>query len=76
MGSNNKLVYRLSKEEQIQLWHRKIGHASLSIISNALRNEAIMGLLDLDVNNQSFCGDCQIGKQTRSPHKSVRMLYK
>lgn len=49
---------------------------SISVINKALRNETILRLPNIDVNNQLFYRDyCQIGKQTRSPHKSVRECY-
>ena len=59
----------------MQLWHRKLRHASLSVISTAIKNRAILGLPDLDINNKIFCGDCQISKQTTSSHKSVEECY-
>ena len=65
----------MSKVDQTNLWYKKLGHASISTISKAVKNEAILGIPDIDLHNQVFCGDCQLGKQTKSSHKSTKKCY-
>jgi len=58
----------LSKEEEIKLWHQRLGHLHLKGMKKALSSEAIRGLPDLKIVEGSICGECQIGKQTRMSH--------
>jgi len=58
----------LSKEEEIKLWHQRLGHLHLKGIKKAITSEAIRGLPDLKIVEGSICGECQIGKQTRMSH--------
>jgi hypothetical protein len=58
----------LSKEEEIKLWHQRLGHLHLKGMKKALSSEAIRGLPDLEIIEGSICGECQIGKHTRMSH--------
>jgi len=58
----------LSKEEEVKLWHQKLGHLHLKGMNKALSSEAIRGLHDLKIVEGNICGECQIGKQTRMSH--------
>lgn len=61
-----KPICNLSKKEETQLWHRKLGHVSLRTISKALKEESVQEIPTLDINSDLFCGDCQLGKKIRS----------
>ena len=58
----------LSKEEEIKLWHQKLGHLHLKGMKKAISSEAIRGLPNLKIVEGSIRGECQIGKQTRMSH--------
>jgi len=58
-------TFLLRKEEEIKLWHQRLGHLHLKGINKVLSSEAIIGLPDLKIVEGSICGECQIGKQTR-----------
>jgi len=58
----------LSKEEEIKLWHQRLGHLHLKGMKKALSSEAIRGLSDLKIVESSICGECQTSKQTRMSH--------
>ncbi|KAK2451628.1 putative mitochondrial protein [Trifolium repens] len=58
----------LGKEDEVQLWHQKLGHLSLSGMKKVVTAEAIRGLPKLKITEGSICGKCQIGKQTRMSH--------
>ncbi|KAA0041441.1 gag-pol polyprotein [Cucumis melo var. makuwa] len=60
---------------QIWLWHRKLGHISLRSLDKVIRNEAAVGIPSLDINGKFFCGDCQVGKQTKTSHRSLKECY-
>ena len=58
----------MSKEEEVKLWHQKLGHLHLKGMKKAMSSEAIRGLPDLKIVDNSICGECQFGKQTRMSH--------
>jgi len=58
----------LCKEEEIKLWHQRLGHLHLKGMKKALSLESIRGLPDLKIIEGSICGECQTGKQTRMSH--------
>jgi len=58
----------LSKEEEIKLWHQRLGHLHLKGMNKALTSEAIRGLPDLKIVEGNICGEFQICKQTRMSH--------
>ncbi|KAK2426713.1 putative mitochondrial protein [Trifolium repens] len=58
----------VSKEDEVQLWHQKLGHLNLKGMKKAMTAEAIRGLPKLKIGEGNVCGECQIGKQTRMSH--------
>jgi hypothetical protein len=58
----------MSKEEEVKLWHQKLGHLHLKGMKKAISSKAIRGLPDLKIVENNICGECQIGKQTRMSH--------
>ena len=44
-------------------------------LEKIIKNEAIVGIPNLDVKGNFLCGDCQIGKQIKSTHKSLKECY-
>jgi len=52
----------LSKEEEVKLWHQKLGHLNVQGIKKAISLEAIRGIPKLEITKGSICGECQIGK--------------
>nr|ABN06155.1 Polynucleotidyl transferase, Ribonuclease H fold [Medicago truncatula] len=57
-----------SKEEEIQLWHQKLGHLHLIGMKKVISSKAIRELPNLKIVEGNICGECQIGKQTRMTH--------
>ncbi|KAA0067345.1 putative mitochondrial protein [Cucumis melo var. makuwa] len=74
-NSNMSDTCQLTRSDQTWLWHKKLGHVSMRGLEKIIKNEAIVGIPNLDVNGNFFCGDCQIGKQTRTSHKSLKECY-
>jgi hypothetical protein len=52
----------LSKDEEVKLWHQKLGHLNMQGIKKAISMEAIRGIPRLEITERSICGECQIGK--------------
>ncbi|CAJ2670589.1 unnamed protein product [Trifolium pratense] len=64
----------ITKEDEVKLWHQKLGHLNLRSMKKAISKEAIRGLPNLKIEEGSICGDCQIGKQTKMPHPKLQHL--
>ncbi|MCH79564.1 gag-protease polyprotein [Trifolium medium] len=64
----------ISKEDEVKLWHQKLGHLHLKGMKKAISNEAIRGLPKLKIEEGSICGECQIGKQTKMSHPKLQHL--
>ncbi|KAK2371769.1 gag-protease polyprotein [Trifolium repens] len=58
----------VTTEDEVQLWHQKLGHLNLKGMKKAMTAEAIRGLPRLKIIEGNVCGECQIGKQTRMSH--------
>jgi len=53
------------------LWHRRLGHASMHLLSKLSKKEVVRGLLNLPFQKDKICDACQFGKQVRSSFKSI-----
>ncbi|KAK2380438.1 gag-protease polyprotein [Trifolium repens] len=58
----------VTAEDEVQLWHQKLGHLNLKGMKKAMSAEAIRGLPRLKIIEGKVCGECQIGKQVRMSH--------
>ena len=56
------------------LWHRRLGHASMSIISKLLKHDLVDGLPKVNVNVNGVCDACMKGKQTRVSFKAKKCI--
>eukprot|EP00253_Pinus_taeda_P027919 PITA_27919 len=56
----------LSKNDEHWLWHRRLGHLSFSKIRKACKYQAVCGLPDIKILDNTMCKSCQFGKQTRT----------
>jgi hypothetical protein len=62
----------LSEEDEVKLWHQKLGHLNLKGMKKAISVEAIRGLPKLNIVEDNICGECHIGKQTRMSHPKLQ----
>jgi len=53
------------------LWHRRLGHASMHLLSKLSKKEVVRGLPNLPFQKDKICDACQFGKQVRSFFKSI-----
>jgi hypothetical protein len=58
----------MTKEEEVKLWHQKLGHMNLKGMKRIMSEEAIRGLPKLIIEEGNVCGECQIKKQTKMSH--------
>eukprot|EP00253_Pinus_taeda_P011317 PITA_11317 len=56
----------LSKNDEHWLWHQRLGHLSFSQIRKACKYQAVCGLLDIKIPDNTICKSCQFGKKTRT----------
>ncbi|WJX62830.1 hypothetical protein P8452_47785 [Trifolium repens] len=59
---------RVTTEDEVQLWHQKLGHLNLKGMKKAMSAEAVRGLPRLKIIEGKVCAECQIGKQVRMSH--------
>ncbi|XP_073026767.1 uncharacterized protein [Primulina eburnea] len=52
----------------LDLWHRKLGHANFKTLKNLSKYDAVRGMPNLSSGIPYVCGDCQKGKQTHVSH--------
>ena len=52
--------------EEKWLWHKKLGHAHMKLISEISQKELVKGLPNINFENDSSCKFCLRGKQTKS----------
>ncbi|KAK2388640.1 putative mitochondrial protein [Trifolium repens] len=58
----------VTTEDEVQLWHQKMGHLNLKGMKKVISLEAIRGIPKLRIVEGKVCGECQIGKQVRMSH--------
>eukprot|EP00253_Pinus_taeda_P014929 PITA_14929 len=56
----------LRKNDEHWLWHRRLGHLRFSQIRKACKYQAVRGLPDIKIPDNTICKSCQFGKQTRT----------
>jgi len=62
----------MSKEDEIKLWHQKLGHLNLTAMNKIMSEEAIKGLPKLKIKEGKVYGECQIAKQTKMSHPKLK----
>ena len=58
--------------DQSWLWHRRLGHANMDLISQLNKDELVRGLPKIIFQKDKVCEACQIGKQIK---KSFRKNF-
>ena len=57
--------------ETCWLWHRRLGHASMYLISKLVRLNLVRGIPQIKFEKDHICDACQHGKQFRESHPSI-----
>ena len=47
------------------LWHKRLGHASMKILSKLVKNDLVIGLHKLNFDKDKICDVYLFGKQVR-----------
>ena len=48
------------------LWHKRLSHVNLQLISNLSKNDIVLGLPKINFEKDHLCDACQKGKQVKS----------
>ena len=59
-----------NKSDQLKLWHRRLGHASTSVIEKLQRLNIVEGLPKLNTQTDAVYEACAKGKQIKSSFNS------
>lgn len=62
----------VTKEDEVKLWHQKLGHLNLKGMKKMISHEAIRGLPNMKIEEGRVCGECQTGEQTQMSHKKLQ----
>jgi transposase InsO family protein len=71
-SSNVKCFSAIS--ENSFLWHRRLGHANMDLISKLSRKNLVVGLPKIKFEKDKLCGPCQLGKQARNSFQSKNIV--
>ena len=52
------------------LWHRRLGHISMTILYKLIKNELVIGLPHIAFKKKKLCDAYQMGKQVKTSFKS------
>lgn len=58
----------LSKSDEVELWHKCLGHICLPFICKTIGADTILGIPLLKIESNNFCGECLAGKQIKASH--------
>ena len=61
----NNLKCLVVSSETNWLWHRRLGHCGMDLISKLARKNLVRGLPQLGIISDKFCDACKLGKQHR-----------
>jgi len=73
-NKNQSSTWKISKEDEVKLWHKKLGHLNLNSMKKIIFEETIKGLAKLKHEEGKICGECQIGKHTKMSHMKLQHL--
>ncbi|XP_070050888.1 uncharacterized protein [Nicotiana tomentosiformis] len=56
-------------DDDVELWHRRLGHASFSLMNKLVKNDMVRGLPKSSFKDHKVCDACAKGKHVRSSFK-------
>ena len=67
--TNQNVRCLVSFSNDAWLWHRRLGHASMSLLENLSKGELVRDLPKIKFFKDKMCDACQMGKQAKSSFK-------
>ena len=62
----------ISKEDEVNLWHQKLGHLHLKGMKKIVSKEGIRGIRKFKIEEGKVGGEYKIGKQTNMSHPELQ----
>jgi len=66
----NKLTCLSALNDEILLWHKRLGHVSLSLLNKLVSMDLVVGLPTIKYNDGKVCDAYAKGKQVKNSFKS------
>ena len=66
LSPQNNLTCLNALNDDVMLWHKRLGHASLSLMNKLVSNDLVVGLPSIKYNDDKVCDACAKGKQVRN----------
>ena len=58
-------ISKYDDHDQSWLWHGRLGHANMNLISQLNKDELFRGLPKINFQKEKICEACQVGKQIK-----------
>ena len=69
----NEMCFSVLNEDA-WLWHRRLGHASMKLITQISSKELVRGIPHIKFIKDNVCDACQLGKQIKGSFKSKNQI--
>ena len=70
----NTLTCLSALDDDAILWHKRLGHASLSLLNKLVSKDLVVGLPTIKYNDGKVCDACAKGKQVKNSFKSKKCV--
>ncbi|GAA0184763.1 hypothetical protein LIER_32051 [Lithospermum erythrorhizon] len=60
--------------DDVSLWHRRLGHASIEMLSKLHKHSHVKGLPNLSYKKVKLCDACQLGKMHKYSFKPINLV--
>lgn len=74
MIKEDPTTYLMINVKETMLWHQKPGDLNLKSMKKIVSEEAAKGLSKFKIEEDKVCGEFQIRKQAKTPHKKLNHL--
>ena len=71
---HNHVTCLSALEDDAMLWHKRLGHASLSLLNKLISKDLIVGLPSIKYNDDKVCDACAKGKRVKTSFKSKKYV--
>ena len=68
------MANKTSNDEISWLWHRRLRHANMDLMSKLAKKNLVKGLPKVNYEKNRLCDACQLGKQTRNTFKPKNIV--
>jgi len=70
----NNLTCLSALNDDILLWHKRLGHASFSLLNKLVLKDLVVDLPTIKYNDGKVCDACAKGKQVKNSFKSKKIM--